>query len=540
MAVTALSDAELLSGARNGDEAAFTELYVRHHDAARRLAQGYKRLGDPDDLVNGAFERVLAALRRGSGPTDSFRAYLFVTLRRLAMEHGRRDGVGSDEPLDEVPEPVFAVAGDRELEGAERAIIAQAFESLPNAWQTVLWQTAVEGKQPKDFAGAVGMTPNAAAALAYRARERLRQAYLQAHLQQPARNGCEPHRSRLGSYVRGGLSRRHAAATTEHLASCEACRELNDELSDVNRMLVRAVAPVFLLASGGKLASGFASGSTSAAASAPAAAPISVTSMAGGAVDHVRRFGTVAGGAIAAAVAAVALGAVTLLPHDGGPSDRGADIDVQADGGDIEAVTAGERTVTSDDTTTSSSTTATTAPTTTVAGDTTTVPGAADDGSPTTTAGNVVDADVEAGVGPVDAGVDADVGIGPDGVAVDTSVDLGVDLRWARGLLPGTGTLVADVVNQSPVTATNVKIDLDLSTSASISGASTDCPLSTEGLISGVISLLRSVTCPLTSLASGGSSSLSVPLAVIGDATATVTVSANGEVLATDSISLSA
>jgi len=538
MAVTAPSDAELLSGARNGDEAAFTELYVRHHDAARRLAQGYKRLGDPDDLVNGAFERVLAALRRGSGPTDSFRAYLFVTLRRLALEHARRDGVGPDESLDEVPEPVVAVAGDGELDAAERQIVAQAFESLPGAWQTVLWQTAVEGKQPNDFAGAVGMTPNAAAALAYRARERLRQAYLQAHLQQPARNGCEPHRSRLGSYVRGGLSRRHAAATTEHLASCEACRELNDELSDVNRMLVRAVAPVFLLASGGELASRF--GSESAAASAGASAtPLGTTELATGSVDHARRFGALAGGAVAAAVAAVVLGAVTLLPHDGGPSDGRADVDVQAGDGGVEAVTAGDRTATDESTTSSPTTATTTPPTTPTDGTTPTATddadGAGADASPTTTVGNVVDAQV----GPVDVGVDADVGVGPGGAEVDTAVDLGVDLRWARGLL-GNGTLVADVVNESPVTATNVTIDVDLSTSASISGPSTDCPLSTEGLISGVVSLLQAVTCPMSSLASGGSSTLSLPVFVMGEATATATVRANGEVLATDTITLTA
>jgi DNA-directed RNA polymerase specialized sigma24 family protein len=57
MAVTALPDAELLDQARNGDEAAFTELYVRHQPAALRLASTYRRLGDPEDLVNEAFEK---------------------------------------------------------------------------------------------------------------------------------------------------------------------------------------------------------------------------------------------------------------------------------------------------------------------------------------------------------------------------------------------------------------------------------------------------------------------------------------------------
>ena len=70
MTITALSDSQLLDQARQGDEAAFTELYVRHQPAALRLARTYRRFGDPDDLVNGAFERVLGAIRRGAGPTE--------------------------------------------------------------------------------------------------------------------------------------------------------------------------------------------------------------------------------------------------------------------------------------------------------------------------------------------------------------------------------------------------------------------------------------------------------------------------------------
>ncbi|HKY68865.1 MAG TPA: sigma-70 family RNA polymerase sigma factor, partial [Acidimicrobiales bacterium] len=177
MTITALTDAELLDQARNGDDAAFTELYVRHQPAALRLASTYRRVGDPDDLVNGAFERVLGAVRRGSGPTDSFRAYLFVTLRRHAAELAAK---APDQSLDDVPEPIGDEADSPALAQADRALITQAFESLPDRWQAVLWQTAVEGRQPRDLADTLGVSANAAAALAYRAREKLRQAYLQA------------------------------------------------------------------------------------------------------------------------------------------------------------------------------------------------------------------------------------------------------------------------------------------------------------------------------------------------------------------------
>jgi RNA polymerase sigma factor (sigma-70 family) len=257
MTTTAFSDAELLAQARQGDETAFAELYVRHEPAARRLANSYARACDPDDLVNESFERVLKALRKGLGPTEAFRAYLFVTLRRLAAD---RIVWSQDDPYDEVPEPVRAEAHAPELDPDDRALIVSAYESLPDRWQAVLWQTAVEGHQPRDLAPALGMSPNAAAALAYRAREKLRQAYLQAHLQTAPRPQCEPHRSRLGAYVRDGLGARDRGTTEGHLDTCSPCRGLVAELADVNRLLVRSFVPIF--AAAGQVAAALAAVTT--------------------------------------------------------------------------------------------------------------------------------------------------------------------------------------------------------------------------------------------------------------------------------------
>jgi RNA polymerase sigma factor (sigma-70 family) len=246
---------------RNGDETAFTELYARHHPVARRVASTYRCGTDADDLVNEAFEKVLGALRRGHGPTDAFRAYLFVTLRRLAAESAERP---RDERLDELPDPVIAVAAADELEAEDRHMIVTAFGSLPERWQTVLWHTAVEGRKPGDLAGSLGMSPNAVSALAYRAREQLRQAYLQAHLRVSPRPQCEPHRSMLGAYVRDGLSRRERAATENHLDHCSSCHLLVGELNEVNQLLVRAIVPLFLA---------FPGQGIGAAAAAPAGPP---------------------------------------------------------------------------------------------------------------------------------------------------------------------------------------------------------------------------------------------------------------------------
>jgi RNA polymerase sigma factor (sigma-70 family) len=282
MTNAAFTDAELLAHARRGDETAFAELYMRHESAARRLANSYARAGDPDDLVNGAFERVMQALRKGMGPTDAFRAYLFVTLRRLAADRIARS---RDIPFDEIPEPVRAQTHD-ELDAGERALIVDAYESLPGRWQTVLWHTAVEGRAPRELAPTLGMSANAAAALAYRAREKLRQAYLQAHLQTTPRPECEPHRSRLGAYVRDGLGPRDRKATEDHIDECSSCHGLVAELADVNRLLVRSLFPIFVGV--GEVATALASATTTVTA-AGAAAGAGAGSALRGATDLGRR-----------------------------------------------------------------------------------------------------------------------------------------------------------------------------------------------------------------------------------------------------------
>ncbi|MFP3380636.1 zf-HC2 domain-containing protein, partial [Bacillus sp. SIMBA_069] len=77
---------------------------------------------------------------------------------------------------------------------------------------------------PAAVAPLLGLTANGTAALAYRAREGLRQAWIQAHISSSP-EGSE-HRwttERLGSYSRGGLGRRDTARLERHLAECTKC-----------------------------------------------------------------------------------------------------------------------------------------------------------------------------------------------------------------------------------------------------------------------------------------------------------------------------
>ena len=241
-----LGDAELLERVRAGDRGAYGVLFERHEAAARALARQLSHSAtESDDLVADAFARVLQALDRGAGPTEAFRPYLLTTVRRQWWRRARITSTeeGSDDPEhDGHPDIAVDAVPDR----TDEALAAEAFSSLPERWQVVLWHTEVEGASPPDIAKLLDISPNAAAALAHRAREGLRQAFLQAHLQHTPKGPCRIVAERLGAYARDGLGKRDKAKVEAHLATCEQCAELESEVRDVNGTLRSLVAPALL------------------------------------------------------------------------------------------------------------------------------------------------------------------------------------------------------------------------------------------------------------------------------------------------------
>ncbi|TMZ33304.1 RNA polymerase subunit sigma-24, partial [Klebsiella pneumoniae] len=168
--------------------------------------------------------RVLAAVRRGGGPEKGFRPYLLTALRRVAYDrfHCEKRQIATDDMESFDPGVPFV---DPAVAGLERSLIARAFRSLPERWQTVLWHTEIEGAKPMEAAPILGMSPNSVAALAYRAREGLRRAYLQMHLAGGVSNKpCKSTLDLMGTYVRGGLAKRDTAAVEGHLDRCADCR----------------------------------------------------------------------------------------------------------------------------------------------------------------------------------------------------------------------------------------------------------------------------------------------------------------------------
>jgi RNA polymerase sigma factor (sigma-70 family) len=236
----------LLRRLRSGEDAAFGELFEMHAAAVRRFALGVAQdRSEAEDITAETFFRVLQALRRGAGPRDHIRAYLFTVARRVSWEwHGaRRDVPVTDDELTN-----RAGAGaDTNARSAEHTLITTAFTSLPERWRTVLWQTEVEGEQPAVLAPHFGLSANATAALARRARQGLRAAYLQAHLAvNRSSDGCRTVMEKLGGYTAGSVTGSEASRIRSHLGACQSCRATQDELRDVCSSL-RAHAGVVAL-----------------------------------------------------------------------------------------------------------------------------------------------------------------------------------------------------------------------------------------------------------------------------------------------------
>ncbi|MEU5052022.1 sigma-70 family RNA polymerase sigma factor [Streptomyces sp. NPDC021096] len=287
------SDLELVTRLRGGESSdAYEELYRRHADAVRRYARTCCRDDHTaEDLTNEVFTSTLQAVRRGAGPDSAVRAYLLTTVRRVAAAWGktaRREQLVEDfavfatsaaAPSMSADDDTLGLGADvRAMQEAEESLAVQAFRSLPERWQTVLWHTTVEEESPSEVAPLLGLSANATAVLAHRAREGLKQAYLQAHVSTSLTSGgdCARYADRLGAYARGRLRTRAERGMRKHLETCARCRSAALEIADVNErlrtLLPTAVIGWFAAGWSVKAVAGLAAGAAGAGAGAGAVA----------------------------------------------------------------------------------------------------------------------------------------------------------------------------------------------------------------------------------------------------------------------------
>ena len=215
-------------------------------------------------------------------------------MRNLAVTRSRR--ASSSEVLSDdvaVFEDGTRAPADPMSRQTEISMMRQAFAALPRRWQVILWRTAVDHDRNIEIGHDLGISPNAVAALAKRARRGLRQAYLQVHLSTNGLDpGCEPFVRRLPMLaIEGAIPPDDLA---RHLATCPTCPGRLAELQRVEQQLGSMLGPAVLLTAPGFLAPALA-GTVGAATGGTAAA----AGTAGGAAGGSAAGGSAAGGTAA-------------------------------------------------------------------------------------------------------------------------------------------------------------------------------------------------------------------------------------------------
>ncbi|KUF15630.1 sigma-70 family RNA polymerase sigma factor [Streptomyces silvensis] len=340
-------DADLIARMRAGDDTAYEELYRRHAEAVRRYARTCCRdAHTADDLTAEVFARVLGAVRSGSGPEHAVRAYLLTTVRRVAAgwtKSAKREQLVDDFAVfaaqaardsDVLDDDTLELGADvRAMHEAEQSLAMQAFRSLPERWQAVLWHTEVEDESPSEVATLFGLDANGTRVLASRAREGLKQAYLQAHVSttRTENEECARYADRLGAYARGGLRTRAERGLRKHLEECAACRlaagQIKEVASGIPAVVPIAVIGWFGTAGYAKVAALVGGGAAGAGAAGAAGAAVGGGSAGAGAGGGAASegLGAPAKAAIAAGVVVAAAVAVALaLAGDPKPEEKPA------------------------------------------------------------------------------------------------------------------------------------------------------------------------------------------------------------------------
>jgi len=166
---------DVIDRARNGDRAAFAELYDTHVDSVYRyLLYRVREPSDAEDLCSEVFTRAFANIHRYRWQGKSFLAWLYTIARNAVTDRRRRE-----RPTVEI-DNAFALAEDGPT-AHERAVHGEAVDALRGAvrhltteQQEVLVLRFVENRSSREVAKMLGKNEGAIRALQFRALGRLR------------------------------------------------------------------------------------------------------------------------------------------------------------------------------------------------------------------------------------------------------------------------------------------------------------------------------------------------------------------------------
>ena len=163
--VESAEDAALVGAARQGDRAAFEQLYERYARVVHGVLLARVSPDDVEDLVQDVFLNAWRRLRtlRDDG---AFGAWLAAIARNRAADHYRRPAI-HEEVHEDLP------AKDREQ--SEALAILEAIQTLPDAYRETLMLRLVEGMSGVEIAERTGLTHGSVRVNLHRGMEQLRE-----------------------------------------------------------------------------------------------------------------------------------------------------------------------------------------------------------------------------------------------------------------------------------------------------------------------------------------------------------------------------
>jgi RNA polymerase sigma-70 factor, ECF subfamily len=151
---------QLTAAAKEGDPEAWERLYRNIYPRLYVYAIGKVGTGPAEDMVNETMARAVRSIQKFKWAGGGFDAWLFGILRRVCLEHHRRNRPADMSRFAEMlvshTHPGEAIEKEEELDA-----LRIAFARLDEADQEILTLRLVSGLSAEEVAKLVGKTPGA-------------------------------------------------------------------------------------------------------------------------------------------------------------------------------------------------------------------------------------------------------------------------------------------------------------------------------------------------------------------------------------------
>jgi len=167
--------AGLLAAAQGGSEAAFSRLWRDANPALLRYLRVIT-LGAEEDIAAETWVQVVRGLPKFRGDEQAWRAWLFTTARRRAIDLARRRSRRPETPLDDVTAAQLPGTGDSAeaaLENLGTAAAIALVSALPRLQAEVILLRVVAGLDTESVARLLRKSPGAVRVAAHRGLRRL-------------------------------------------------------------------------------------------------------------------------------------------------------------------------------------------------------------------------------------------------------------------------------------------------------------------------------------------------------------------------------